>query len=80
MSAPLIPSHRAEAIAEGLVRTGRGFDVRPVRTWLQLRAKGGTFYWVSLDGTVLLRGDPVEDTELLQSTFADAVARAGASR
>jgi hypothetical protein len=80
MSAPLIPSHRAEAIAEGLVRTGRGFDVRPVRTWLQLRAKGGTFYWVSLDGTVLLRGDPVEDAELLQSTFADAMARAGANR
>jgi hypothetical protein len=80
MSTPLLPSRRAKEIAEGLVRTGRAFDVRVVGTWLQLRAKTGNFYWISMDGSFLLRGDVVDGAEELQPKFADSMARAGATR
>jgi hypothetical protein len=75
MSAPLIPSHRAKAIAEGLMRTGRASDARLFRTWLQLRATTGNFYWIALDGSALFCG-----AALLEQSSADAMARAGATR
>ena len=81
MSAPPQPSPRAKQIAEGLVRTGRASsDVRLIGTWLRLRATAGNFYWISLDGALLLRGDTVDGAEELQPRFADAMARAGATR
>jgi hypothetical protein len=60
MSTPPVPWRRAKEIAEGLMRTGRGSDVRLVGTWLQLRATTGNFYWISLNGAILLRGDTVD--------------------
>jgi hypothetical protein len=56
-------------------RLGAVLPAGLIRTWPQRRGKAGTFYWISPDGTVLLRGDAVEDAELLQSTFADGTRR-----
>jgi hypothetical protein len=50
MTVPLLLSPHAKQIAEGLVRTGRASDARLFRTWLQLRATAGNFYWIALDG------------------------------
>ena len=80
MPAPLLLSPRAKQIAEGLVRTGRASDARLFRTWLQLRATAGNFYWIALDGSALLRGDTFDGAEELQPSFADAMARAGVTR
>jgi hypothetical protein len=55
-------------------------DVRLVGTWFQLRATTGNFYWISLDGVILLRGDTVDGAQELQPSFAEAMARAGATR
>jgi len=77
MPAPLLLSPRAKQIAEGLVRTGRASDARLFRTWLQLRATAGNFYWIALDGSALLRGDAFDGADELQQSFADAMARAG---
>ena len=78
MSAPPVPSPRAKQIADGLLRTGRGSDVRlMVGTWLRLQATSGNFYWISLDGAVLLQGDDIESAKQLESSFADAMARSG---
>jgi hypothetical protein len=71
---------RAKQIAEGLVRTGRASDARLFRAWLQLRATAGNFYWIALDGSALLRGATFDGAEELQQRFADAMARAGATR
>ena len=68
MSPPPQPSPRAKQIAEGLVRTGRASsDVRQIRTWLQLRATAGNFYWISLDGALPLRGEDRKSTRLNSS-------------
>jgi hypothetical protein len=48
MPAPLLQSPRAKQIAEGLVRTGRASNTRLFRTWLQLGATAGNFYWIAL--------------------------------
>ena len=80
MPAPLLLSPRAKQIAEGLVRTGRASDARLFRTWLQLRATAGNFYWIALDGSALLRGATFDGAEELQQRFSDAMARAGATR
>jgi hypothetical protein len=37
----------------------------------------GGFYWISLDGTRLLRGPTLLDAEELQPKFVDAMERAG---
>ena len=74
------PSRRANEIAEGLMRTGRGSDVRLAGTWLQLCGTAGNFYWIALDGSALLRGNTFDGAEELQPSFADAMARAGATR
>jgi hypothetical protein len=63
-----------------LVRTGRSSDARLFRTWLQLHATAGNFYWIALDGSALLRGDTFDGAEELEPSFADAMARAGATR
>jgi hypothetical protein len=70
------PSPRAKAIAAGLVRTGRAAKSRAAGNFI--RADGGdATYWVSIDGTHLLRGDAVEIADELQRGFIDAMARAG---
>jgi len=77
----LQPSQRAMEIAKGLARTGRGsFDVRRFQTWLRVWATSGGFYWISVDGETLLRGDDLKSAEELQRSFADVMARAGVAR
>jgi hypothetical protein len=80
MPPPLLLSPRAKQIAEGLVRTGRASDTRLFRTWLQLRATAGNFYWIDLDGSALLRGATFDGADELQQSFADAMAHAWATR
>ena len=75
------PSQRVIEIAKGLAPTGRGSGaVRLVGAWLQVRATKGSFYWISVDGETLLRGDDVKNAEELQRSFADAMVRTGVTR
>jgi hypothetical protein len=70
------PSPRAQAIAAGLIRTGRAAKSRAAAGFI--RADGGdATYWVSDDGARLLRGDAVDTADELQPGFAAAMARAG---
>jgi hypothetical protein len=71
-------SKRAQAIIEGLMRTGRGSDQRFLDTYVRLRARAGGFYWVHVDGSELLRGDDLANAEPLQAPFVEAMMRAGA--
>ena len=73
-------SPRAKAIAEGLIRSGRGSDPRLAHGHLRLRAKLGGFYWIASDGARLLRGDELDAAEELQSSFTEAMAQAGGTR
>jgi hypothetical protein len=71
-------SARATAIASGLVRTERAapgskFD----HGLLRLECFAGGFYWISLDGSRILRGIQLIDAEELQPKFIDAMERAG---
>ena len=71
-------SQKARALAEGLIRTGRATEARAMDGHLQLRAKsGGGYYWITADGSRLLRGDELEIAEELQQKFADSMVRAG---
>jgi hypothetical protein len=78
MTAPLHPlAERTRAIVDGLVRTRRGSEPHFADAYIQLRAKGGGFYFVVFDGARLLRGDTFEEAEELQAKFAEAMAKAG---
>jgi hypothetical protein len=71
-------SRRAEEIASGLVRSGRASAPRKVHDHIELRAnRGGGFYWITIDGSRLLRGDDLDTAEELQPNFAQAMAQAG---
>ncbi len=72
-----IVSQRARAVAQGLIRTGRAehhgvFD----RGMLKLRGRKGGNYWVSLDGSRLLRGRELFEAEELHPGFIDVMERA----
>lgn len=74
------PSLRATAVAEGLVRTGRA--VLPHETahgFITLSGSAWGRYWISYDGTRLLRGVDFRTAEELQPGFIDAMERAGAN-
>ena len=71
-------SARAKAIAEGLIRAMRAehhgvFD----QGMLRLRCRRGGHYWISLDGSRVLRGRTLVDADELQPKFIDAIERAG---
>jgi hypothetical protein len=70
-------SAKALAIAEGLVRTGRASGPVQVRGFLRVDAANGEPYWVSDDGTQILRGADPETADELQPGFVNAMARAG---
>ena len=74
------PAWRAEAIAYGLVRTGRAANAQPENGFIRLKAKGGGFYWVSFVGFRLLRGEAFWDADELQPKFVEAMERSGADR
>jgi len=44
---------------------------------LKLECTKGGYYWISLDGSRVLRGKAIFDAEELQPKFADAMERAG---
>jgi len=71
------PTWRAEAIANGLIRTRRAANAQPLDGFIRLKAKGGGFYWVSFDGFRLLRGEAFWDADELQPKFVEAMERSG---
>lgn len=71
------PAWRAEAIVNGLIRTGRAANAQAENGFICLKAKVGGFYWVSFDGFRLLRGEIFEDADELQPNFVAAMERAG---
>ncbi len=72
------PLPGALAIADGLTRTGRASDVEYHPPYLRIRASHGGYYWVSFDGTKVLRGWHLGDVEELQAGFVEAMEREGA--
>ena len=75
----LLPSPRAVAVAEGLVRTGRASAPITVDGYIRLVAGAGQHYWVSSDGQRVLRGPDLGDADELQAGFIAAMERAGAT-
>jgi hypothetical protein len=81
-------SPRASAIARGLRRSGRVGDLRAALSgavnredcWIVMPAARDQFYFLSLDGFVLRRGDNVIDALELQFGFVAAMARVGGMR
>jgi len=71
------PAWRAEAITNGLIRSGRATNAQPEDGFIRLKAKGGGFYWVSFDGFRLLRGEAFWNADELQPKFIEAMERAG---
>ena len=71
-------SARGRAIATGLIRSKRA-DSRGVfdNGMLRLDRKGGGYYWISLNGARLLKGDKIFDADELQPGFADAMMLSG---
>jgi hypothetical protein len=57
------------------VRTGRASATAPLAD--SSGDGGGSTYWVSDDGTRVLRGDVAESADELQRGFLDAMVRAG---
>ena len=71
-------SGRARVIAEGLFRTKRAGRHGVVdRGMVKLECTKGGYYWISLDGSRVLRGKAIFDAEVLQPKFIDAMERAG---
>ena len=77
MDAADIPSVRAQAIANGLMRTGRAANPLHTRGFICLHTAGAHRYWVSNDGRRVLRGRELAEADELQDGFIDAMARAG---
>ncbi len=75
-----IPSERALAIARGLIRTQRSSEVNTVEVYLHLPSGDDEFYWISFDGSHLLRGHWRDLAEELQPGFTNAMARVGSAR
>jgi hypothetical protein len=73
-----VMSERAAAIARGLVRTGRAaMGIRSDQGMLRLQCLSGGFYWISLDGSDVLRGSTLTEADELQAKFRDTMERAG---
>lgn len=77
-TAETVPSRRASLIAKGLVRTERAAPgTKTEHGFLRLECFVGGFYWISFSGHRLLRGSTLREADELQTTFADAMERAG---
>jgi len=70
------PSPRAQAIAVGLARTGRAAKFRGFAGFVRAEG-GGAIYWISGDGTRVLRGDTIDSADELQRGFLEAMVKAG---
>jgi hypothetical protein len=69
-----LPSPCARAIVAGLVRAGRATHYRVFGNFVRADGVGAT-YWVSNDGTRVLRGDTIGSADELQPGFLEAMAR-----
>jgi len=81
---PNIIPRRSDAVARGLVVTGRAGEAVEEGDWLKapvLRGTRGTFYWISTtsDGR-LLRGADVGSAAELRREFASAMRERGATK
>jgi hypothetical protein len=71
-------SPRAKAIAEGLIRTDRAGRHGVIdQGMLKLECTKGGYYWVSFDGSRVVRGARLPTADELQPKFTDAMERAG---
>ena len=77
MSSDESPNHRARAITDGLLATGRAANPAQIVGFIVLAARSGGFYWVTNDGHRLLRGDRLEDADDLQPNFVETMVRTG---
>jgi hypothetical protein len=70
---------RAIAIARGLARSARADRAVIVGNWLRAKARrGNEFYFLSANGTRLLRGLSLSEATELTPGFAQAMAKRGA--
>jgi hypothetical protein len=79
MSTITKPSARAKAIATGLVRTGRATKFQVVGEFVRADGIGTAIYWVTSDGTRVLRGVLPDTAEELQSGFIEKMLVAGSA-
>jgi hypothetical protein len=78
MSAHSGVNERAKAIARGLGNAGRaGTGVQPDNGMLRFECLSGGYYWISFDGSQVLRGATISEAEELQPKFIEAMERAG---
>ena len=71
-------SERTRAIAKGLLNTERaGALVEQDNDMLRLECLSGGYYWISIDGSRVLRGATISEADDLQAKFIDAMERAG---
>jgi hypothetical protein len=68
---------RAKAIVTGLVRTGRATKFQVVGEFVRADGIGTAIYWVTSDGTRVLRGDVPHSADELQAGFIEKMLRAG---
>ena len=69
---------RANSIARGLLRTERAVGVISLEyDMLRLRCRSGGNYWIEIDGGRVFRGKTLFKSNELQTTFVDAMERAG---
>ena len=72
------PTHTANAIAAGLIRSGRAWDrAERVGDVLRLERKSGGYYWITFDGREIRQGMTLGDAEPLQPTFVAKMTAAG---
>lgn len=73
------PTNSANAIAAGLIRTGRAARTERVGDVLRLKRRAGGFYWIGFDGAELRKGETLLDAEPLQQSFTLTMALSGRS-
>ena len=74
----LRPTHTANAVALGLIRTGRARDRREnVGDTLRLERRAGGYYWLDMSGAELRQGEALLGAEPLQPGFVAAMRTAG---
>ena len=75
------PTHSADAIVSGLIRTGRAHNhSERVGAVLRLaRRKGPGFYWIDVNGHEVRRGETLLNAEPLQESFVAAMKASGRS-
>jgi hypothetical protein len=76
-SDPALPSLRARAIADGLVRTGRASNPILTQSFICLTGGNDVYYWVAFDGRRVLRGRRTLSADDLQAGFIESMVRAG---